>query len=105
MFGFSTNVGAAHLVYGASPFAKGDDQWTTYTPQTSGIADSHIRDIAIDGTGNAWFALATGGVSVYTTDGTWLTFTEADGLLFNAVNVVAVQSEGPDLARHRWRRD
>lgn len=89
-----TNAGAAHLVYGASPFAEQDDQWTTFTPQTSGIADSYIRDVAVDSAGNAWFALATGGVSVYTTDGTWVTFTEADGLLFNAVTAVAVDQRG-----------
>lgn len=89
-----TDVGAAHLVYGASPFAKQDDQWTVFTAQSSGIADNYIRDIAVDSAGNAWFALATGGVSVYTTEGTWVTFTEADGLLFNAVTAVAVDQTG-----------
>jgi ligand-binding sensor domain-containing protein len=89
-----TNLGAAHLHYGTSPFVKQDDQWTAYTPQTSGIADQHIRDIAVDSTGNVWFALATGGVSLYTTGGEWVTFREADGLLLDEVNVVAVDQAG-----------
>jgi hypothetical protein len=44
--------------------------------------DQHVRDIAVDRTGNVWFALATGGASVYTSEGEWVTFTESDGLIF-----------------------
>jgi ligand-binding sensor domain-containing protein len=53
-----------------------------------------VRDIAVDPSGNVWFALATGGVSVYTAEGEWIPFTEADGLLLAAVNAVAVAQDG-----------
>ncbi len=89
-----TTTGAAHLGYGASPFRKQDDLWTTYTTANSGIAANHIRGIALDAAGNAWFSLATGGVSVHTTTDEWVTFSEEDGLVFNAVNAVAVDLDG-----------
>ncbi|MCB0141297.1 MAG: hypothetical protein KDE50_15430 [Caldilineaceae bacterium] len=83
-------AGAAHLQYGDSPFARQDDKWTTYTAQNSGLTDNHVRDIAVDAHGNVWFALAIGGVNVYTADGQWLAFAESDGLVFGSVNVVLV---------------
>ncbi len=89
-----TTTGAAHLRYGPSPFRKQDDEWTSFTTANSGIAANHIRGIALDAAGNAWFALATGGVSVHTTSDGWVTFSEADGLVFNAVNAVAVDAAG-----------
>lgn len=89
-----TTTGAAHLRYGPSPFRKQDDVWTTYTTANSDIAANHIRGIALDAAGNAWFALATGGISVHTTSDEWVTFSEADGLVFNAVNAVAVDLDG-----------
>ncbi|MEZ4711519.1 MAG: two-component regulator propeller domain-containing protein [Caldilineaceae bacterium] len=82
--------GAAHLEYGDSPFARQDDAWTSFNTQNSGLTDNHIRDIAVDAEGNVWFALAIGGVNVYTADGQWIAFTESDGLVFGSVNVVLV---------------
>jgi ligand-binding sensor domain-containing protein len=89
-----TTVGVAHLRYGASPFQKQTHQWTTYTTETSNIGSDWVRDIAPDEAGNVWFALATGGVSVYTTTEDWISFTEADGLVFNSVNAVAADHQG-----------
>ncbi|MEZ4660513.1 MAG: hypothetical protein R2911_23395 [Caldilineaceae bacterium] len=89
--------GAAHLKYGDSPFARQDDVWTSFNTQNSGLTDNHIRDIAVDAEGNVWFALAIGGVNVYTADGQWIAFTESDGLVFASVNVVLVDAFG-----HVW---
>ena len=89
-----TMTGAAHLQYGVSPYSKQDDQWATFTTANSGIAANHVRDIAVDAAGNVWFALATGGVSLYTSTGEWVTFTEDDGLALNSVNTVAIDHGG-----------
>lgn len=89
-----TTVGAAHLVYGASPFARHDDIWSSFSTQNSGLTDNHIRDVVVDSAGNVWFALAIGGVNVYTTDGQWIAFDESDGLVFSSLNAVAVDHAG-----------
>jgi ligand-binding sensor domain-containing protein len=92
-----THGGAARLNHAGSPFNKSDDTWTVFTTSNSGLAYNTVRDIAVDQDGNVWFGLAIEGVSVYSSGGSWITFTQSDGLAYNSVYAVAV-----DLAGNLW---
>jgi ligand-binding sensor domain-containing protein len=89
-----THGGAARLNHAGSPFDKSDDNWAVFTTSNSDLACNTVRDIAVDQAGNLWFGLLIEGVSVYSSGGNWLTFTQSDGLAYNSVYAVAVDGAG-----------
>jgi ligand-binding sensor domain-containing protein len=89
-----THSGAARLNHAGSPFDKSDDNWAVFTTSNSDLACNTVRDIAVDQAGNVWFGLLIEGVSVYSSGGNWLTFTQSDGLAYNSVYAVAVDGAG-----------
>lgn len=80
-----------------------DDTWQTATLQ-DGLASNHVNDLALAPDGALWVATEPvfdddgnpigGGVSRRDPDGTWRTFTIADGLLDDAMACVAVTADG-----------
>jgi ligand-binding sensor domain-containing protein len=90
----ATDGGAGQLSYGASPFDPADDTWSLFTAANSQIGVDLVRDVAIDSAGNAWFALALEGVSVYSTGGGWAHFTQSDGLISNTTRKIAQDARG-----------
>jgi ligand-binding sensor domain-containing protein len=48
----------------------------------------------VDQDGNVWLGLAIEGVSVYSSGGSWHSFTQSDGLAYDAVRAVAVDRAG-----------
>lgn len=72
--------------------------------KADGLVDDRIGAIAVDHTGNAWFAplqsygdadaAQTLGVSRIAPDGTWRTFTRAEGLAHDAVYAIEVATDG-----------
>lgn len=80
-----------------------DDTWQTFTRQ-DGLASNHVDDLALAPDGSLWVATEPelddvgdtigGGVSRRDRDGTWQTFTAADGLLDDWASRVAVTADG-----------
>jgi ligand-binding sensor domain-containing protein len=89
-----TQQGAAQLNYAGSPFDKSDDSWTIFTNNNSGLAYDTIRDIAVDQVGNIWFGLTFEGVSVYSSGGAWINFTQSDGLAYDSLYAIFVDRSG-----------
>lgn len=71
--------------------------WFAYTTTNSGLGGNYVRSIAMDGSGNKWFATGnTSGVSKF--DGTnWTTYTTADGLASNSVTSIGI-----DDSSNKW---
>ncbi len=94
---------------GESPVGGGlavlgpDGAWQTFTRQ-DGLASNHVNDLALAPDGTLWVATEPevddvgdslgGGVSRRGPDGTWRTFTAADGLLDDWTSRVAVTADG-----------
>ena len=75
-------------------------QWLTYTTANSGLPSNSVRDVLVDGAGNAWFATEAG-VSVRRAAGTWETYTPANTPLPTAdVNALAPGSHGDVWVAH-----
>jgi len=89
-----TTTGAARLEYGSSPFTTADDRWTVFHSESSGLAYDNVRDVLVDGAGNAWFALLINGVSVRAGDGSWQTFYQGDGIAYDSVYALASDAAG-----------
>lgn len=80
-----------------------DDTWKTATLK-DGVASNHVNDLALAPDGALWVATEPvldddgnpigGGVSRRDPDGTWRTFTLADGLLDDAMTCAAVTADG-----------
>ena len=89
-----THGGVARLNHAGSPFDKSDDNWTVFTTSNSGLAYNTVQDVAVDQTGNVWFALAMEGASVRSTAEDWITFTQSDGLAYDSIEAVTVDRVG-----------
>ncbi len=84
-----------------TPFDKSDDQWGSFTTDSSGDKVKITNSIVIDANQRKWLA-QWGGVSVLDDHGTpfdksddqWITFTTADGLVNNMVWNIVLDSAG-----------
>jgi len=98
---FGTRDGLSVLNHAGSPFYKGDDTWSTLT-ESDDLASNDVDAIAIDGGNRLWIGTSGSGVSVlddagtplYKGDDMWTTFTTADGLAYDYVEAIAVDSGG-----------
>ncbi len=91
--------GIAELDFGESPFDAssfddGGDKWTIHSTATSALPENNVHDLLLDAQGNLWAALATQGVGVRQTDGSWQHFTQADGLALPGVQVLSSDAAG-----------
>ena len=94
--------GVRYLDDNGTPRYTTDDIWTTFST-TDGLADNSVFAIAIDGSGNKWFATYfNGGISCLDDNGTpsnkaddtWTTFTTADGLVDNDSLSIFIDASG-----------
>ncbi len=94
---WDTVAGGVAMFSGAS--------WITYTTANSPLPSNDVRDIVVDGAGNAWFATAPywdeeleeevgGGLTLRRADGTWAVYTDADGLPAGEIFGIAVARDG-----------
>jgi ligand-binding sensor domain-containing protein len=68
-----------------------DTIWTYYTIE-DGLVSNEVWDVAVDLSGNKWFATYAG-VSKY--DGiNWISYTTEDGLVSNIVHAIEIDDEG-----------
>jgi ligand-binding sensor domain-containing protein len=74
-------------------------RWDTATGSYSvltiddGLAGTHVYSVVVDPAGNRWFGTQRG-VSRLAPDGTWTTFTTADGLVSDRGEVLGIDSRG-----------
>jgi protocatechuate 3,4-dioxygenase beta subunit len=79
--------------------------WITYTTANSPLPSDDVRDIAVDGAGNAWFATApywdedlqeevSSSLTLRRADGSWVVYTAADGLPECGISPIAVARDG-----------
>jgi len=81
-------------IWSPAPSDGAPDGWTVFTAANSGLADSRVRAVAVDGRGDLWFGTA-GGLSRY--DGeNWQTYRGADFEL-DSPSVHALAVDGADV--------
>lgn len=98
---FSSNNGVNCFDDNGTPTNKSDDTWITFTT-TDGLAGNLLEAIAIDIYGGKWFATYENGASYFDdnetpankTDDTWTTFNSLDGLGYNWLQKIAIDSSG-----------
>ncbi len=69
------------------------NNWTVYTT-ADGLADDVVKSIAIDLSGNKWFATYDGVTKYNPVNGTWTTYTTADGLPHDHVEAIDIDYQG-----------
>lgn len=69
------------------------NNWTVYTT-ADGLADDVVKSIAIDLSGNKWFATYDGVTKYNPVNGTWTTYTTADGLPQDHVEAIDIDYQG-----------
>ena len=71
--------------------------WTSYTVETSGIADNMIQAIGVDSNNFLWFGTGNG-LSCFN-GSTWTTYTTDEGLAHNEITALAfeITSYGPEF--------
>lgn len=99
-------AGALHVLsIGNSLTSRSDDTWATFTPANSGLPDTYVTAVALDGSNIAWVGTQAGAARLnygsspfVTSDDVWTVFTAGNsGLAYNSVRDVAV-----DYARNVW---
>ncbi len=93
------NVWAATNWYGLS-MRTPEGNWQTFASPP--LPDNTINDMVLDAEGNVWVGTSAGLGVRWAADGSWATYTTADGLLSNQVRVVAVDALGNVWCGHGW---